>query len=100
MNHVRQLIMSLVFLAITLICCKESKRDADYMVVSNQTTICNPLDISYRFSVDDGPSRREAADPTVVFYKDDYYLFASKSGGYWSSKDLIEKNSSMLCEDS
>lgn len=34
------------------------------------------------------PSRREAADPTVVWFKDRYFLFASKSGGYWHSKDL------------
>lgn len=34
------------------------------------------------------PSRREAADPMVVRYGGDYYLFASKSGGYWWSHDL------------
>jgi xylan 1,4-beta-xylosidase len=34
------------------------------------------------------PSRREAADPTAIWFKDRYYLFASKSGGYWHSKDL------------
>lgn len=38
----------------------------------------------------DEPSRREAADPTVVWFKDRYFLFASKSGGYWHSKDLVE----------
>jgi xylan 1,4-beta-xylosidase len=55
---------------------------------SKQTTICNPLNLSYRFCLDD-PSRREAADPAMVLYKDEYYLFASKSGGYWHSTDLI-----------
>jgi xylan 1,4-beta-xylosidase len=35
------------------------------------------------------PSRREAADPTMVVYKGEYYLFASKSGGYFHSTDLI-----------
>ena len=55
---------------------------------SKQTTICNPLNLSYRFCLDK-PSRREAADPTMVLYKDEYYLFASKSGGYWHSTDLI-----------
>jgi hypothetical protein len=50
-------------------------------------TYCNPVDISYRFCLDE-PSRREAADPSVVWFKDRYYLFASKSGGYWHSKDL------------
>jgi xylan 1,4-beta-xylosidase len=38
----------------------------------------------------DKPSRREAADPTIVWYKDRYFLFASKSGGYWHSPDLID----------
>lgn len=50
-------------------------------------TFCNPLDLHYRFALE-GPSRREAADPTVVVYRDNYYLFASKSGGYWHSEDL------------
>jgi hypothetical protein len=36
----------------------------------------------------DEPSRREAADPTVTWFRDRYYLFASKSGGYWHSQDL------------
>ncbi|MDD4827280.1 MAG: carbohydrate-binding protein, partial [Bacteroidales bacterium] len=53
------------------------------------TTLCNPMDLSYRFCLDK-PSRREAADPTVVWFRDRYYLFASKSGGYWHSKDLAE----------
>ena len=55
---------------------------------SRQTTICNPVNLNYRFCLDK-PSRREAADPTMVNYKNEYYLFASKSGGYWHSKDLI-----------
>ncbi|MCK7540433.1 MAG: hypothetical protein MZV63_60830 [Marinilabiliales bacterium] len=55
----------------------------------NRNTYCNPADISYRFALDT-PSRREAADPTVVRYKDQYLLFASKSGGYWHSCDLAE----------
>jgi len=53
-----------------------------------QTTICNPVNLSYRFCLD-APSRREAADPTMVNFKNEYYLFASKSGGYFHSTDLI-----------
>jgi xylan 1,4-beta-xylosidase len=52
------------------------------------TTICNPMNLSYRFCLD-APSRREAADPTMITFKDEYYLFASKSGGYFHSTDLI-----------
>ena len=56
---------------------------------NNQTTVCNPVNLSYRFCLDK-PSRREAADPTMVMYKGEYYLFASKSGGYFHSTDLIK----------
>jgi len=56
---------------------------------SSQKAFCNPLDISYRFCIDE-PSRREAADPTVTWFRDRYYLFASKSGGYWHSMDLAD----------
>lgn len=55
----------------------------------NKKTVCNPVNLSYRF-MPDGVSRREAADPTVILFKDTYYLFASKSGGYWYSEDLTE----------
>ncbi len=58
---------------------------------TEQTTICNPVNLSYRFCLDK-PSRREAADPTMVLYKGEYYLFASKSGGYFHSTDLIHWN--------
>lgn len=53
----------------------------------NMQTICNPMNLSYRFQLDE-PSRREAADPTVVLFNNEYYLFASKSGGYWYSSNL------------
>jgi beta-xylosidase len=45
------------------------------------------MNLSYRFGME-APSRREAADPSVVWFKDRYFLFVSKSGGYWHSKDL------------
>src|SRR5262245_9707229 len=51
-------------------------------------TFCNPLDLEYRFQLN-APSRREAADPTLVRFKDEFWLFASKSGGYWHSPDLV-----------
>lgn len=50
-------------------------------------TFCNPLNLNYRFMVD-AIDAREAADPVIVLFKGDYYLFASRSGGYWTSPDL------------
>lgn len=55
----------------------------------NQRIIANPLNLNYRFQPNE-PSRREAADPVIEYFKGKYYLFASKSGGYWSSPDLAE----------
>ena len=52
-------------------------------------TFANPINIDYRF-MPDQPSRREAADPLIVLFKGDYYLFASKSGGYWYSSDMMD----------
>ncbi len=54
----------------------------------SQRTISNPVNLSYRFCLDT-PSRREAADPTMLVFKGEYYLFASKSGGYFHSKDMM-----------
>ncbi len=52
-------------------------------------TFCNPVNLNYRFCSDE-PSRREAADPTIVWFKDKYFLFASKSGGYWYAENFID----------
>ena len=76
---------TLVLLALLMICCNQ-KSQPDKLTIR---TFCNPVNLSYRFALDE-PSRREAADPSVVWFKDRYYLFASKSGGYWHSKDLTE----------
>ena len=45
------------------------------------------MNLSYRFRPDT-PSRREAADPMIVLFQNKYFLFASKSGGYWVSDEM------------
>ncbi|MDR1784099.1 MAG: family 43 glycosylhydrolase [Dysgonamonadaceae bacterium] len=57
--------------------------------IDYKRVIANPLNLNYRFMTEE-PSRREAADPVIELFKGKYYLFASKSGGYWSSNDLTE----------
>ncbi|MBN2275833.1 MAG: family 43 glycosylhydrolase [Bacteroidales bacterium] len=78
----KQLIIILVFT-----CCLTGCRINLVSMYENPETYCNPVNISYRFCLDE-PSRREAADPTVISFKEQYFLFASKSGGYWYSGDL------------
>jgi len=57
--------------------------------LQGQQTFCNPLNLNYRF-MGDAVDAREAADAVIVLFQDDYYLFASRSGGYWTSPDLHE----------
>jgi len=58
-------------------------------LAENPQTYCNPLNLNYRFMID-YIDAREAADPVIVLFQDNYYLFASRSGGYWMSPDLRE----------
>ena len=55
---------------------------------------CNPLDLGYRYQhmMENGKriTYREAADPTLIYFKGVYYLFASMSGGFWHSSDLTD----------
>ena len=53
---------------------------------------CNPINIPYKFQHYSGSASREAADPTLVLFKGRYYLFASMSGGFYWSEDLVDWN--------
>ncbi|MGM9759944.1 MAG: discoidin domain-containing protein [Parabacteroides sp.] len=58
-------------------------------IARSPNTFCNPVNLDYRFmKVEDGAGIREAADPVVISFKDTYFLFASKSSGYWYSTDF------------
>ena len=60
-------------------------------IAQSPKTFCNPANLNYRFmKIDGGEGIREAADPVVVSFKDKYYLFASKSSGYWYSEDFTD----------
>ena len=54
--------------------------------------ICNPMDLSYAFSEVKGSGKvgREAADPTMIRWKERYWLFPSMSGGFWVSENLAD----------
>ena len=60
-----------------------------------QTTYCNPLDIDYSYMVynsDRNLSYRSGADPAVVEFRGEYYMFVTRSHGYWHSTDLVDWN--------
>ncbi|MDQ6529166.1 family 43 glycosylhydrolase [Flavobacterium sp. LHD-85] len=58
----------------------------------SQTTYCNPMNISYAYGVENHngipESRRSSADPVIMTYKGDYYLFATNQAGFFWSKDM------------
>ncbi|WP_461136647.1 family 43 glycosylhydrolase [Spirosoma lituiforme] len=84
-NPLTSFLPALLFTAGVL--CSVNPCAAQTLPTGNVTTVCNPMNLDYRFTLD-GPSRREAADPTAIMFKNEYYLFASRSGGYWHSTDL------------
>ena len=55
----------------------------------SQQTYCNPLNLDYAYATRfDTLSYRSGADPTVVEFRGEYYLFVTRSMGYWHSPDL------------
>jgi len=58
-------------------------------IPEKEKTYCNPVNLNYRFQFTEDISYREAADPSMIRYKDKYILFASHSGGYWYSDDML-----------
>ena len=55
-------------------------------------TYCNPLNVDYTYMIynsADDKSYRSGADPAVVEFRGEYYMFVTRSMGYWHSKDLL-----------
>ncbi len=48
------------------------------------------MNLNYRFQPSNQGSYREAADPVITIYKGKYFLYASHSGGYWYSDDMLD----------
>ncbi|MGN6297874.1 MAG: family 43 glycosylhydrolase [Ginsengibacter sp.] len=59
---------------------------------TQSSTYCNPVNIDYTYMIynaNEGLSYRSGADPAVVKFKNEYYLFVTRSLGYWHSTDLL-----------
>lgn len=61
-----------------------------------QKTYCNPVNIDYGYtphpSFTEWGRHRATADPVIVNYKGDYYLFSTNQWGYWWSNDMSKWN--------
>ncbi|SFH01659.1 family 43 glycosylhydrolase [Pontibacter chinhatensis] len=62
---------------------------------THMSTYCNPINIDYTYAVYDAYkdiSYRSGADPAVVEFRNEYYMFVTRSMGYWHSTDLQNWN--------
>jgi len=61
--------------------------------ISQQKTYCNPINIDYGYTpipnFSEWGRHRATADPVIVNYKGDYYLFSTNQWGYWWSSDML-----------
>lgn len=55
-------------------------------------TYCNPINLDYGYTpipnFSEQGRHRATADPVIVTYKGDYYLFSTNQWGYWWSTDM------------
>jgi len=77
-----RLVLSLIFI-ITV---------SNSSVLIAQKTYCNPLNLDYGYcpipNFTESGKHRATADPVIVLFKGDYYLFSTNQWGYWWSSDL------------
>ena len=55
---------------------------------------CNPINFGYRYQFNGTPeggvtASREAADPSMIYFKGTYYIFPSMTAGFLHSKDMV-----------
>jgi len=65
-------------------------------LLSQQKSYCNPINIDYGYTpipnFTESGRHRATADPVIVNYKGDYYLFSTNQWGYWWSNDMLHWN--------
>jgi xylan 1,4-beta-xylosidase len=59
-----------------------------------QKTFCNPVNLDYGFTpipdFSQAGRHRATADPVIVLYKNNYFLFSTNQWGYWFSPDMVK----------
>ena len=88
----------LIILSVLSIClsCNNKQQAADISKPSSEKkaykTYCNPIDIDYsymsHYRAKNNVSYRSGADPAVVNFKGRYFMFVTRSHGYWMSEDM------------
>jgi xylan 1,4-beta-xylosidase len=88
-KHCCVAIRSSVLLLFSLFCISQ-------LAGAQQKTYCNPSNIDYGYTpipnFSESGRHRATADPVIVLYKGDYYLFSTNQWGYWWSSDMLHWN--------
>ncbi|WP_447642366.1 MULTISPECIES: discoidin domain-containing protein [Chitinophagaceae] len=67
---------------------------AQLAIGQRQQTYCNPINLDYGYcpipNFVTWGKHRATADPVIVNYKGDYYLFSTNQWGYWWSPDMLD----------
>lgn len=85
------IIISILFLFVS---CKQKEEAvfSDVTIENNFKTYCNPIDIDYsymsHYRANNNVSHRSGADPAIVNFKGRFYMFVTRSHGYWASDDM------------
>jgi xylan 1,4-beta-xylosidase len=90
-------IFIVLFIFVNSLCYSQNKAKTVWFDPNRTaSTYCNPINIGYNYVVENHNgipvSRRSTADPVIIMFKGDYYLFATNQAGYFWSKDLSDWN--------
>jgi xylan 1,4-beta-xylosidase len=79
--------MRIFFLFFIMVC-------SSCISLAQQKTYCNPINIDYGYTpipnFAEWGKHRATADPVIVNYKGDFYLFSTNQWGYWWSSDMLD----------
>ncbi|AWW30581.1 1,4-beta-xylanase [Echinicola strongylocentroti] len=93
----KRILLSILSIGVLAACSPETQEEENSSAasaVSERTfkTYCNPIDIDYtymsHYRARNNVSYRSGADPAIVNFKGKYYLFVTRSHGYWVSDDM------------
>jgi len=94
----RFIIIAFLFFSSNTSLLAQSKNAATPVPASNSKalTYCNPLNLDYGYcpipNFTTWGKHRATADPVIVNFKGDYFLFSTNQWGYWWSPDLSNWN--------
>jgi hypothetical protein len=88
--------MNMMFRKVIFFLCFVVLLSSNGVFAQKQKTYCNPINIDYGYTpipnFSEWGRHRATADPVIVNYKGDYYLFSTNQWGYWWSPDMLNWN--------